>query len=49
MTSDLIVDPIHDGATDPVLVWNHASSEWWCLFGSGGLQWTHSGGSEWLH
>ncbi|MBN6056747.1 hypothetical protein JYK22_32770, partial [Nonomuraea sp. RK-328] len=32
MTRDLIVDPIHDGATDPVLVWNHEASSWWCLF-----------------
>lgn len=27
-----IVDPVHDGATDPVLVWNEAEASWWCLF-----------------
>ncbi|MFI6291150.1 hypothetical protein ACIBEJ_06155 [Nonomuraea sp. NPDC050790] len=32
MTHALITDPIHDGATDPVLVWNAAESTWWCLF-----------------
>lgn len=28
----MIVDPIHDGATDPVLVRNHEEASWWCLF-----------------
>ena len=27
-----IVDPIHDGAADPTLVWNAQRGEWWCLF-----------------
>ncbi|MFI7131162.1 hypothetical protein ACIBQ1_36130 [Nonomuraea sp. NPDC050153] len=32
MTAATIVDPVHDGATDPVLVWNREEASWWCLF-----------------
>ncbi|MDQ4039824.1 MAG: glycosyl hydrolase [Actinomycetota bacterium] len=28
----LITDPIFDGVNDPTLVWNEATSEWWCIF-----------------
>ncbi|GAA3316560.1 glycosyl hydrolase [Nonomuraea dietziae] len=32
MNRALITDPVHDGATDPVLVWNREEATWWCLF-----------------
>jgi hypothetical protein len=25
-------DPIHDGAADPTLIWNHARHEWWMFY-----------------
>ena len=28
----LITDPVFDGVTDPTLVWNETTSEWWCIF-----------------
>ncbi|HUC93704.1 MAG TPA: glycosyl hydrolase [Paenibacillus sp.] len=32
MNAPLFRDPIHDGAADPVLVWNEAAREWWMVY-----------------
>lgn len=45
----LFRDPIHDGAADPVVVWNRARKRWWMLYtnrradlaGGGGVTWVH--------
>ena len=45
----LFRDPIHDGAADPVVVWNRARKTWWMLYtnrradlaGGGGVTWVH--------
>jgi len=45
----LFRDPIHDGAADPVAVWNRARKTWWMLYtnrradlaGGGGVAWVH--------
>jgi hypothetical protein len=45
----LFRDPIHDGAADPVVVWNRARKTWWMLYtnrradlaGGGGVAWVH--------
>ncbi|PPK97432.1 glycosyl hydrolase family 43 [Kineococcus xinjiangensis] len=48
MTAPLFRDPVHDGATDPVLVWNRGTSEWWLIYTSRragapgpGVAWVH--------
>src|SRR5215217_6803239 len=28
----LFRDPVHDGAADPVLVWNRAKKQWWMFY-----------------
>lgn len=47
-TEPLYRDPIHDGATDPVLVWNRGLRQWWMFYtqrratASGpGVAWVH--------
>jgi hypothetical protein len=44
----LFRDPVHDGAADPVVVWNRARKTWWMLytnrradFVGGGVAWVH--------
>ena len=45
----LFRDPVHDGAADPVVVWNRARKTWWMLYtnrradlaGGGGVTWVH--------
>ena len=44
----LFRDPVHDGAADPVVVWNRARKTWWMLytnrradFAGGGVEWVH--------
>ncbi len=44
----LFRDPVHDGAADPVVVWNRAKKVWWMLytnrradFAGAGVEWVH--------
>ena len=45
----LFRDPIHDGAADPVVVWNPAAQRWWMFYtnrranvpGLSGVAWVH--------
>lgn len=30
--SPLFMDPIFNGAADPVIIWNHLESEWWIIY-----------------
>ncbi|ASA21443.1 glycosyl hydrolase [Paenibacillus donghaensis] len=51
MNAPLFRDPIHDGATDPTLIWNRAAKEWWMVYTSrrasaedSGVAWVHGSG-----
>ena len=45
----LFVDPVYDGAADPVVIWNHAEKKWFMLYtnrranmqGLPGVSWAH--------
>jgi hypothetical protein len=44
----LYLDPLHDGAADPTVVWNHVEREWWMVYTSrrsedpaNGVGWVH--------
>jgi hypothetical protein len=47
----LFRDPIHDGAADPVIIWNRQEKNWWLLYtqrranvDGPGVAWCHGGG-----
>jgi len=45
----LFRDPIHDGAADPVVVWNRARKAWWMLYTNRRADYSGRGGVEWVH
>ncbi len=45
----LFRDPIHDGAADPVVVWNRARKTWWMLYTNRRADSTEAGGVTWVH
>jgi hypothetical protein len=45
----LFRDPIHDGAADPVLVWNRALQRWFMLYTNRRADMKDSRGVEWVH
>ncbi|MCX7715636.1 MAG: glycosyl hydrolase [Clostridia bacterium] len=47
-SAPLFRDPIHDGAADPVIVYNHAEKSWWLFYTSRPAQMPEVGVS-WVH
>lgn len=45
----LFRDPIHDGAADPVVVWNRARKTWWMLYTNRRADFDGGNGVEWVH
>ena len=45
----LFRDPVHDGAADPVVVWNRARKTWWMLYTNRRADLAGGGGVEWVH
>jgi len=45
----LFRDPAHDGAADPVVVWNRERETWWMLYTNRRADLDGRGGVEWVH
>lgn len=45
----LFRDPVHDGAADPVVVWNRARKTWWMLYTNRRADFAGGSGVEWVH
>ena len=45
----LFRDPVHDGAADPVLVWNRAEKRWFMLYTNRRADVTGEPGVSWVH
>ena len=45
----LFRDPIHDGAADPVVVWNRARKTWWMLYTNRRADLADKNGVTWVH
>jgi len=42
-------DPVHDGAADPVLVWNRAEAKWWMFYTNRRANVPNLRGVAWVH
>ena len=45
----LFRDPVHDGAADPVVVWNRARKAWWMLYTNRRADLADANGVTWVH
>lgn len=45
----LYVDPIHDGAADPVVIWNKNTESWFMLYTNRRANFKESRGVQWVH
>ena len=45
----LFRDPVHDGAADPVVIWNRAKKAWWMLYTNRRADIADSTGVKWVH
>lgn len=45
----LFRDPIHDGAADPVVVWNRARKTWWMFYTNRRADLDDNSGVTWVH
>jgi sucrose-6-phosphate hydrolase SacC (GH32 family) len=45
----LFRDPIHDGAADPVVIWNKGEKRWFMFYTNRRAKDTTLGGAEWVH
>ncbi len=45
----LFRDPVHDGAADPVVVWNRERKSWWMLYTNRRADLADSNGVTWVH
>ncbi|HEY4380570.1 MAG TPA: hypothetical protein VGN01_09515 [Acidobacteriaceae bacterium] len=45
----LFRDPVHDGAADPVVVWNRARKTWWMLYTNRRADLDTGNGVTWVH
>jgi hypothetical protein len=45
----LFRDPVHDGAADPVLCWNHAEGKWFMFYTNRRANVLETSGVEWVH
>lgn len=46
----LYSDPVHDGAADPVIVWNKKTKQWWMLYTNRrAANTTDTVGVRWVH
>ncbi len=45
----LFVDPVYDGAADPVLIWNREKQAWWMLYTARRANLSQEPGVRWCH
>ncbi|MGC3958993.1 MAG: glycosyl hydrolase [Verrucomicrobiota bacterium] len=45
----LFRDPVHDGAADPVVIWNPHAKRWWMLYTNRRANVTNEPGVAWVH
>src|SRR5580704_1361533 len=45
----LFRDPVHDGAADPVVVWNRAKKAWWMFYTNRRADLADTNGVTWVH
>jgi hypothetical protein len=45
----LFRDPVHDGAADPVVIWNRERKTWWMLYTNRRADLTDANGVTWVH
>jgi beta-xylosidase len=45
----LFRDPVHDGAADPVVIWNRARKTWWMLYTNRRADIADTTGVRWVH
>jgi hypothetical protein len=45
----LFRDPVHDGAADPVVVWNRSRKAWWMLYTNRRADIADTSGVRWVH
>ena len=45
----LFRDPIHDGAADPTIIWNHIRGTWWMIYTNRRANVTGLKGVSWVH
>jgi beta-xylosidase len=45
----LYADPVHDGAADPVVIWNKAERKWWMFYTNRRANIEDSTGVKWVH
>src|SRR5947209_5371553 len=49
MSTVVFHDPIHNGATDPVVTWNPNDSSWWLMYTARRASLTALPGVAWVH
>jgi hypothetical protein len=45
----LYTDPIHDGAADPVIIWNEKANRWWMFYTNRRANIEYTTGVKWVH
>jgi predicted GH43/DUF377 family glycosyl hydrolase len=45
----LYADPVHDGAADPVIIWNKAEKKWWMFYTARRANIDDTTGVKWVH
>ena len=45
----LYVDPVHDGAADPVIIWNKKAKRWWMFYTNRRANIVDTTGVKWVH
>lgn len=45
----LYADPVHDGAADPVVIWNKAEKKWWMFYTNRRANVEDTTGVKWVH
>ena len=45
----LYVDPVHDGAADPVIIWNKKAKSWWMFYTNRRANVEDTTGVQWVH
>jgi hypothetical protein len=49
VSKPLYSDPIHDGAADPVVIWNPHTKMWWMFYTNRRANSPDTSGVEWVH
>src|SRR5688572_18577392 len=45
----LYADPVHDGAADPVIIWNKKAKRWWMFYTNRRANIEDTTGVKWVH